>query len=119
MMGVVLVPGLLAAGVGASSSSGWTRGPVRDVLAGGPGHPAVRQPDRAEFLWAIAIGLPAPCSAPPSGGWPWCCSRSSSGELALTPLVGLAVAGLAIAFAEATGKSSSEVLFSGQDALPG
>ncbi len=30
----------------------------------------------------------------------------------LTPLVGLAVAGLAIAFAAATGKSSSEVLFS-------
>ncbi len=35
----------------------------------------------------------------------------------LTPVVGLAVAGLAIAFAEATGKSSSEVLFSGQSAL--
>ena len=35
----------------------------------------------------------------------------------LTPLVGLAVAGLAIAFAAGTGKSSSEVLFSGQSAL--
>ena len=32
-------------------------------------------------------------------------------------MVGLAVAGLAIAFAEATGKGSSEVLFSGQSAL--
>src|SRR6202050_5845283 len=35
----------------------------------------------------------------------------------LTPVVGLAVAGLAIAFAAATGKGSSEVLFSGQSAL--
>jgi hypothetical protein len=35
----------------------------------------------------------------------------------LTPLVGLAVAGLAIAFAAGTGKGSSEVLFSGQSAL--
>ena len=35
----------------------------------------------------------------------------------ITPLVGLAVAGLAIAFAAATGKGSAEVLFSGQDQL--
>jgi H+/Cl- antiporter ClcA len=33
------------------------------------------------------------------------------------PVAGLAIAGLAIAFAEGTGKSSSEVLFSGQSAL--
>ena len=33
------------------------------------------------------------------------------------PVVGLAVAGLAIAFAAGTGKGSSEVLFSGQSAL--
>ena len=37
--------------------------------------------------------------------------------LVITPLVGLAVAGLAIAFAAATGKGSAEVLFSGQDQL--
>ena len=35
----------------------------------------------------------------------------------LTPLAGLAIAGLAIAFAEATGKPSSAVLFCGQAAL--
>ena len=35
----------------------------------------------------------------------------------LTPVIGLAVAGLAIAFAAGTGKGSSEVLFSGQSAL--
>ena len=37
--------------------------------------------------------------------------------LLITPLVGLAVAGLAIAFAAATGKGSDEVLFSGQSQL--
>ncbi len=38
--------------------------------------------------------------------------------IVLMPLVGLGVAGLAIGFAEATGKSISEVLFSGQSELP-
>src|SRR5450755_1817217 len=37
--------------------------------------------------------------------------------LLATPVAGLAVAGLAIAFAAGTGKASSEVLFSGQSAL--
>ncbi len=36
----------------------------------------------------------------------------------LTPVAGLVVAGVAIAFAEGTGRGSSEVLFSGQSALP-
>jgi hypothetical protein len=35
----------------------------------------------------------------------------------LTPVIGLAIAGLAIAYAAGTGKGSSEVLFSGQSAL--
>ena len=37
----------------------------------------------------------------------------------LTPVAGIAVAGLAIAFGEWSDQSSSEVLFSGQSALPG
>jgi hypothetical protein len=37
----------------------------------------------------------------------------------LTPVAGIAVAGLAIAFGEWSDKSSSQVLFSGQSALPG
>ena len=39
-------------------------------------------------------------------------------RLMLTPVVGLAVGGLAIAFVEGTGRSSSDVLFSGQSQLP-
>jgi hypothetical protein len=37
----------------------------------------------------------------------------------LLPVCGLAVSGLAIAFSQASGKGVNEVLFSGQDALPG
>jgi chloride channel protein, CIC family len=37
----------------------------------------------------------------------------------LVPVVGIAVSGLAMLFAETTGKSVNEVLFSGQDQLPG
>lgn len=36
----------------------------------------------------------------------------------MTPLLGLAIAGLAIAYAAGTGKASSQVLFSGQSELP-
>jgi Voltage gated chloride channel len=39
--------------------------------------------------------------------------------LLLTPVVGLAIAGLAIGFGEATDKPATEVLFSGQSALGG
>jgi H+/Cl- antiporter ClcA len=39
--------------------------------------------------------------------------------LTLLPLVGLIIAGLAIVFSQITGKGTDEVLFSGQDQLPG
>ena len=38
--------------------------------------------------------------------------------LLLSPVMGLAIAGLAIAYAERSGKSTADVLFSGQSALP-
>ncbi len=44
--------------------------------------------------------------------------RVDGHRLLPTPLVGAAIAVTAIVFAEATGRSSSEVLFSGQTALP-
>ncbi len=47
MLGVVLVPGLLAAGVGALIFVGLSKlDRLRDVLAGDPGHSALRQPQR-------------------------------------------------------------------------
>jgi hypothetical protein len=69
-------------------------------------------------LWALAIGVMA---VPIGSGIRWLGlflrPHVERRILLITPVVGLAVAGLAIAFAAATGKGSSEVLFSGQSAL--
>ena len=120
MLGVVLVPGLLAAGVGSLIFVGldaWTGYGTFSLAI--PSIPPFGSPDGAELLWAVAIGVAAALlgAAIRRLGLflqPIVERRS----IALTPLVGVAVAGLAIAFAETTGKSTSEVLFSGQDQLP-
>jgi H+/Cl- antiporter ClcA len=119
MMELVLVPGLLAAGVGSLIFLGL------DHLTGLgtfslaiPGLPHVGSPTGAEFLWALAIGVMA---ALVGSGIRWLGlflrPHVERRMLLATPVVGLAVAGLAIAFAAGTGKGSSEVLFSGQSAL--
>ncbi len=119
MLELVLVPGLLAAGVGSLIFLGL------DHLTGLgtfslaiPGLPHVGTPTGAEFLWALAIGVMA---ALVGSGIRWLGlflrPHVERRMLLATPVVGLAVAGLAIAFAAGTGKGSSEVLFSGQSAL--
>jgi H+/Cl- antiporter ClcA len=119
MLELVLVPGLLAAGVGSLIFLGL------DHLTGLgtfslaiPGLPHVGSPTGAEFLWALAIGVMA---ALVGSGIRWLGlflrPHVERRMLLATPVVGLAVAGLAIAFAAGTGKGSSEVLFSGQSAL--
>jgi H+/Cl- antiporter ClcA len=120
VMGVILVPGLLAAGIGSLIFVGlghWT-GYGTFALAI-PHIPHFETPDGAELLWAIGIGLAAAVVG-------MCIRRLAmflqpvieGRKVLLTPLAGLAIAGCAIAFAEASGRSSSEVLFSGQDFLP-
>jgi hypothetical protein len=69
-------------------------------------------------LWALAIGL----LAVPLGSairWLGLFLRPHVERLLLlaTPVVALAIAGLAIAYAAATGKGSGDVLFSGQSGL--
>src|SRR5580693_6786932 len=83
-----------------------------------PHLPHFGTPDLAEFGWALVIGAAA---APFGVGIhrlalllrPYVERRM----LLLMPVVGLAVAGLAIAFAEGSEKPTSEVLFSGQNQL--
>jgi H+/Cl- antiporter ClcA len=119
MMELVLVPGLLAAGIGSLIFIGldaWTGLGTFSLAI--PGLPHVGPPTGAEFLWALAIGVMA---VPLGSGIRWLGlflrPHVERRMLLLTPVAGLAVAGLAIAFAAGTGKSSSEVLFSGQSAL--
>ena len=120
MLGVVLVPGLLAAGVGSLIFIGldsWTGFGTFSLAI--PDIPTFGRPDGPEFLWAVGIGVAAAVlgTAIRRIGLrlqPVVEQKS----VALTPVVGLAVGGLAVLFAEVTDRSSAEVLFSGQDQLP-
>lgn len=121
MATAVLLPGLLGAGIGALIFTGL------DSLTGFgtfslavPHLPPVGPPTGAEFGWAVVIGLVA---------GPLCVGiqrfavalrdRVVARQLVVvTVLIGLAIAGLAIGYAEATGHPSSDVLFSGQTTLP-
>jgi H+/Cl- antiporter ClcA len=119
MLELVLVPGLLAAGVGALVFTGldaWTGLGTFSLAI--PHLPPVGSPTGAELLWAVAIGIMA-ALAGPAIRWLALLLRPHAERriLLAAPLAGLAVAGLAIAFAAATGKGSSEVLFSGQSAV--
>jgi H+/Cl- antiporter ClcA len=119
-LSLVLLPGLLAAGVGTLIFIGldaWTGLGTFSLAI--PGVPHFGRPDIAEFGWALVIGLAA---ALVGTAIAWLGRRlhgyADRQVLITTPLAGLAVAGLAIGYAEATGKSTSDVLFSGQSGLP-
>jgi len=118
-MELVLLPGLVAAGIGSLIFIGlgsWTGLGTFSLTI--PDLPTVGLPNAAEFCWALAIGVLAAFLALGIRRLALFLRPHVERRLVLvTPVAGLAVAGLAIAFAEGTGKSSSEVLFSGQDAL--
>jgi H+/Cl- antiporter ClcA len=120
MLGLVLVPGLLAAGIGMLVFIGldsWTGFGTFSLAI--PGLPPVGQPTGATFLWALVFGVGA---ALLGRAIQWLALKLrphvERRMFALMPVVGVLVAGLAIGFEQATDKSSSEVLFSGQSALP-
>jgi H+/Cl- antiporter ClcA len=120
---VVLLPGLLAAGIGSllSLGLGSFTGLSSSAYALGPltlphfGHPSL-----SEFGWTIALAIVVALvtRAIMTGGL--ATYRVVDRRLVLLlPAVGLIIAGLAIGFSKATDKSVNNVLFSGQDALPG
>lgn len=119
MLGVVLVPGLLAAGVGSLIFIGldsWTGFGTFSLAV--PDIPHVGSPRGPEFLWAIGIGVVAAVLGTAIRRSALILQPIVERRIVLlTPLVGLAIAGLAIAFVEGTGRSSSLVLYSGQDQL--
>ena len=121
---LILLPGLLAAGIGTLISLGMgsftglsTSAYAIPPLSLAPfGHP-----DIAEFGWTIALAvvIALVASVIIHSGLITYRFVSRRSLIVLLPIVGLIVAGLAIAFSQATGKNVNEVLFSGQDALPG
>lgn len=119
LLDVVLLPGLLAAGIGALVFVGlqhWTGFGALSLAL--PDLPAVGPPSIGEFGWAIVIGLLAPVVATGVRRLALALRPRVERHLVLlTPVVGLSIAGLAIAYSEITGKATSDVLFSGQDQL--
>ena len=119
MLELVLLPGLLAAGVGALIFVGlgiWSGLGTFSLAI--PNLPHFARPDLPEFGWAIVIGLAA---AVLSIGVRRAALalRGVTDRRALvwTPAVGLFVAGTAVLFEQVTGKGSDKVLFSGQSAI--
>ncbi len=116
---IVLLPGLVAAGIGSLIFIGLgTLTGFGTFSLALPGLPHFGRPDIAEFGWALVIGVAAALLG--SGIRHLALQlrpRVEPRMLLATPVVGLAVAGLAIAFEAGTGKGTSEVLFSGQTAL--
>jgi H+/Cl- antiporter ClcA len=116
---LVLVPGLLAAGVGSLIFVGLGHWTGLGTFSLAIGHlPHVGTPDAAEFGWALVIGAAAALLGTGIRRLalllqPWVEQRM----LLVLPLAGLAIAGLAIAYGAGSGKGTSEVLFSGQNAL--
>ncbi len=120
---LVVVPGLLAAGIGSlvSLGVGSFTGLSTSAYALPPlTLPSFGHPTPAQFGWTIALALVIAFLARlmMTGGLfthrlvarrlVWC-----------LPIVGVIVAGLAMAFHGTTGRSFQLVLFSGQDELPG
>jgi H+/Cl- antiporter ClcA len=117
---LVLLPGLVAAGVGALVFIGL--GSITGFGAFSlavPNLPPYSHPDGAEFAWALPIGIATAFLGTGIRRLALLLRPHVERRMVLlTPIAGLAVAGLAIGYAEATDKNGSDVLFSGQTALP-
>ncbi len=123
---LILIPGLLAAGIGSLVSIGFGSFTGLSSSAYALGRldlPMFKHPTGGQFGWTIALALAIAVVARliMHGGLRvhrFVVARSRW-MLLLLPTIGLIVAGLAIAFSQITGRSIDEVLFSGQDQLPG
>ena len=120
---VVLVPCLLAAGIGSLVSIGlgsWTGLSTSHISIGTLPLPAFARPDFVDFLWTIPLAIAVAVVTFVIFRLALATQRvAASRPFLLLPAVGIMVSGLAIGFSEATGKGVNEVLFSGQSALPG
>lgn len=119
MIGVILLPGLLAAGIGAlvflglDDLTGW--GTFSLAVPDLPGFDGI---DGYQFLWAIAIGvLGAIIGTAIHLGAQRLLPVVVPRRVLLTPVLGAVVALAAIAFAQLTDHGSDQVLFSGEAAL--
>jgi H+/Cl- antiporter ClcA len=117
---IVLVPGLLSAGIGALIFTGLgsvTGLPVPSLAI--PGLPAYSDPDLAQFGWALAIGVAAALFGTGVRRLALALQpRIEHHVLLTTPVAGAVIAVLAMLYQALTDKGFSDVLFSGETALP-
>jgi H+/Cl- antiporter ClcA len=120
-MPLLLVPGLIAAGIGSLVSIGmgaWTGVNTSAISIQLLDLPTFDRPDLTDFLWTFPLALAV---AGVTFVIFWLANRgvgiSNARPFVVLPAAGLVVAGLAIAFAEATDKGADQVLFSGQEQL--
>jgi H+/Cl- antiporter ClcA len=118
---LVLIPGLLASGIGSLMWIGlgsWT-GLSTSTISISPLHlPTFARPDIADFGWTILLGVAVAVVT-------FVIFRIARGTHRLAaprpflvlPVVGIAVAGLAIAFSQAADHSVSDALFSGESSI--
>ncbi|WP_328540031.1 chloride channel protein [Streptomyces sp. NBC_00344] len=118
-LGLVLVPGLLAAGIGALLFTGlgsWSGLGTYSLTLHQVPHAG--RPTVAEFGWAVALGLAAALAGSGINRLSlFLQARTDRRTVLPTVLMGLIVGVLALVYAESTGKGASQVLYSGQDAL--
>ena len=118
MLELVLLPGLLAAGIGSLIFIGldnWTGLGTFSLAI--PGLPHVGGLTGGEFGWALVIGVAAALAGAAIRWLAQVLRPHVEARILATIVAGLAVAGLAIGYAAATGKAATDVLFSGQTAL--
>jgi H+/Cl- antiporter ClcA len=120
MTSLMLVPGLLAAGIGSLVFIGLDSltglGTTSLVI---PNLPDVGSPTIGEFGWALAIGVAAAVIGTTIRTLGKALRpRVERRLLVATPAMGLLVALLAVLYAAVTDQETSDVLFSGQDTLP-
>ncbi|MFR9804840.1 chloride channel protein [Pseudonocardia sp. RS010] len=118
-LGVVLLPGLLAAGIGSLVFLGL------DSLTGFgtasltlPGLPPFGRTDVVQFGWAVLAGLLAALVGLVIRTLTGVVRRHAESRIMVAgPVIGVVVAGLAVLAAVLTGRDVSFVLFSGQDSV--
>jgi hypothetical protein len=119
---IILVPGLMAAGIGSLSSIGigsLTGLSTSDYALGPLPLPSFAEPTVAEFAWTIGLAIAVAVGVQIIMRVGRATERLAAPRpYVALPAIGLVVAGLAYAFGQITDQPALAVLLSGEEALP-
>jgi H+/Cl- antiporter ClcA len=119
---IILLPGLLAAGIGSLVSTGigsFTGLSSANYALGALPLPQFDAPTFADFAWAIPLAFGVAVVVQVVLAMGRLTERTASRRpFVVLPVIGLAIAALAFGFAESTGEPALSVLLSGEEAIP-